>query len=123
MLEQGVDILYKIFKIVSFDKVNAFADVNLLVCDTATRPSTVSSMNKFGIVCSWFHKLSSSSDKHAYVQYVLQTEAVTHNFVPLNSYICTLPFESFESIEVTLLFSLHLTKHPVYCLTFLVFSK
>ena len=45
MLEQGVDILYKIsiFKIVSFDKVNAFADVNLLVCGTATTPSTVSS--------------------------------------------------------------------------------
>ena len=35
--------------------------------------------------------------------YVLQTEAVSHNFVPLNSYICTLLFESFESIEVTLL--------------------
>ena len=40
---------------------------------------------------------------HMYSRYVLQTEAVSHNFVPLNSYICTLPFESFESIEVTLL--------------------
>ena len=60
-------------------------------------------MNKFGIVCSWFHKSSSSSDKHAYVQYVLQTEPVFYNFVPLNLYICTLPFENFESIEVTLL--------------------
>ena len=39
-------------------------------------------MNKIGIVCSWFHKSSSSSDKHAYV---FQTEAVSHNFVPLCS--------------------------------------
>ena len=28
---------------------------------------------------------------------------MSHNFIPLNSYICTLPFESLESIEVTLL--------------------
>jgi len=55
-------------------------------------------INKIGIVCSWFHKSSGSSNKHAYV---LQTETASHKFIPMNSYICTLPFESFESVEAT----------------------
>ena len=33
--------------------------------------------------------------------YILQRETVSHKFISLNFYICTLPFESFESIEAT----------------------
>ena len=36
-------------------------------------------------------KSSNTSNRHTYV------ETVSHNFVPLNCYICTLPSESFES--------------------------
>ena len=56
-------------------------------------------INKIGIVCSWFHK-SSYPNKP---EYLLQTDAVSHNFILLNSYICTLPVESFESIEAAVL--------------------
>ena len=55
-------------------------------------------INKIGIICSWFQKSSSTSNIHSYV---LQTETVSHNFIPLNCYVCTLPTESFKSVEAT----------------------
>jgi len=52
-------------------------------------------INKIGIVCSWF---STTSNKH---EYSFQTglNVATHYFIPLNLYICTLPFECFKSVE------------------------
>ena len=43
-------------------------------------------MNKIGIVCSWFHKSSSSSDKHAYVTGFAKRGLIhTSNFATLMS--------------------------------------
>ena len=52
-------------------------------------------INKIGIVCSWF---CSSSNKQSYS---IQTDlkAMSHNFIPLHLYICTLPIECFETLE------------------------
>ena len=52
-------------------------------------------LNKIGIVCSW---CSSISIKHTY-SFQTGLKATTHCFIPLNLYICTLPFECFESVE------------------------
>ena len=57
-------------------------------------------MSKLCIVCAWFQKSETTScNKQVYA---LQTENVSHIFIPLNS-ICTLPFKNFESIETTVL--------------------